>query len=355
MKKINLIKFFSLFKNKSLLVFGLVLIFWWTFLGNVDLGNSNVFNDRDGDGLSDAEEYLYGTDPNNPDTDGDGYSDGVEVAAGYDPLKPSPGDKIVFESQIVSEEKQQKDLPNLTDEFFEKLTTEKDNELDILGDFYSNPEDFNNEENLNQLSQISLTSEDLQVLLKQVTEEVDLDKEMELISEDELVILPKVKGSEDEKKEEEKEQIEKYFTQVFYVLSFNKPFAIENQNLVMELGVGYIEEISSSINTGEIDKISDLKEKAQKTYEECLKIETPYKTKEIHQRTLSLIKYLNESIEEEKLIDNQDPLTLALYVGKLQAAITEGELIQGMMDEIIREYEIEIFNDENLQNIFGKN
>ena len=35
--------------------------------------------DSDGDGLTDAEEALLGTDPNNPDTDGDSLSDGDEV------------------------------------------------------------------------------------------------------------------------------------------------------------------------------------------------------------------------------------------------------------------------------------
>lgn len=42
--------------------------------------------DSDGDGLSDLEEQVLGTDPNNPDTDGGGVSDGVEVANGTDPL-----------------------------------------------------------------------------------------------------------------------------------------------------------------------------------------------------------------------------------------------------------------------------
>lgn len=45
--------------------------------------------DSDGDGLSDAQEILIGTDPFNPDTDGDGFSDGVEVASGSDPLDPN--------------------------------------------------------------------------------------------------------------------------------------------------------------------------------------------------------------------------------------------------------------------------
>lgn len=43
-------------------------------------------DDPDHDGLNNAEERLYGTDPNNPDTDGDGYSDGEEVKNGYNPL-----------------------------------------------------------------------------------------------------------------------------------------------------------------------------------------------------------------------------------------------------------------------------
>ena len=44
--------------------------------------------DSDKDGLTDAEEDSYGTDPNEPDSDGDGYLDGNEVENGYDPKGP---------------------------------------------------------------------------------------------------------------------------------------------------------------------------------------------------------------------------------------------------------------------------
>jgi RHS repeat-associated protein len=44
--------------------------------------------DTDGDGLTDAEEAVLGTDPRNPDTDGDGLTDGAEVRVHRtDPLR----------------------------------------------------------------------------------------------------------------------------------------------------------------------------------------------------------------------------------------------------------------------------
>lgn len=65
----------------------------------LETNTGTVFPDTDGDGLTDAEEVLYGTDPTNPDTDGDGVNDGDEIAAGTDPTVPdardSDGDGLV--------------------------------------------------------------------------------------------------------------------------------------------------------------------------------------------------------------------------------------------------------------------
>ena len=46
--------------------------------------------DTDGDGLTDAQEDVLGTDPNNFDTNGDGESDGQDVIDGIDPRVPTP-------------------------------------------------------------------------------------------------------------------------------------------------------------------------------------------------------------------------------------------------------------------------
>jgi hypothetical protein len=45
--------------------------------------------DTDGEGLSDEEEAILGTDPTKPDTDGDGFTDKEEVDAGTNPLDPN--------------------------------------------------------------------------------------------------------------------------------------------------------------------------------------------------------------------------------------------------------------------------
>ncbi|MDD3284279.1 MAG: hypothetical protein PHZ07_01665 [Patescibacteria group bacterium] len=48
-------------------------------IDGVKVNSSAISNDIDGDGLSNEEERILGTDPNNPDTDGDGLSDRQEV------------------------------------------------------------------------------------------------------------------------------------------------------------------------------------------------------------------------------------------------------------------------------------
>lgn len=50
-----------------------------------EAGAVKINLDRDKDGLSDADEERYGTDPAKADTDGDGFKDGDEVRAGYNP------------------------------------------------------------------------------------------------------------------------------------------------------------------------------------------------------------------------------------------------------------------------------
>lgn len=52
---------------------------------NVTAGGSVGDPDTDGDGLTNSEEELLGTDPELADTDGDGFDDGVEVESYTNP------------------------------------------------------------------------------------------------------------------------------------------------------------------------------------------------------------------------------------------------------------------------------
>lgn len=61
--------------------------------------------DSDKDGLVDAQELQFKTDPNNPDTDGDGFVDGLEIARGFDPLSKEP--KQLTKNILVNLKKQE--------------------------------------------------------------------------------------------------------------------------------------------------------------------------------------------------------------------------------------------------------
>jgi len=56
-----------------------------------DVVNFFALPDADDDGLADADEPTFGSDPEDPDSDGDGLLDGFETRAGLDPLVPGDG------------------------------------------------------------------------------------------------------------------------------------------------------------------------------------------------------------------------------------------------------------------------
>ncbi len=71
---------------------------------------NNGTNDSDSDGLTDQEEYTYGTDPGRDDTDGDSQTDGDEVAGGSDPRDPTSTSVASSPNQPVVADERKADL-----------------------------------------------------------------------------------------------------------------------------------------------------------------------------------------------------------------------------------------------------
>lgn len=59
--------------------------------------------DDDRDGLSNAEEIIWGSDPRNPDTDSDGFKDGEEVRNNFDPVVAGEGKGKLTERKNLNE------------------------------------------------------------------------------------------------------------------------------------------------------------------------------------------------------------------------------------------------------------
>jgi hypothetical protein len=77
----------------------LVLKRFVAFNRNVQVRDSQLMPDSDGDGIADSDEEPLGLDPRQQDTDGDGLMDGIELRMG---LKPQPGNLDIINGCNVS-------------------------------------------------------------------------------------------------------------------------------------------------------------------------------------------------------------------------------------------------------------
>ena len=88
--------------------------------------------DSDNDGISDAEEELFGTDPFKADTDGDGLNDKFELEAGLDPLKKDSNDDGILDGDDdIDEDK----LSNLEEQKYGTSPVFEDSDSDELSDY----------------------------------------------------------------------------------------------------------------------------------------------------------------------------------------------------------------------------
>jgi hypothetical protein len=88
-------------------------------------------SDPDKDGITNAQEFLLGTDPNNADSDGDGVSDSEEISQGKNPTKHTrDGDRVEYQD-AKSHGKIAEDVLQVNDVKMEK--SEESNKLNFSG------------------------------------------------------------------------------------------------------------------------------------------------------------------------------------------------------------------------------
>ncbi len=100
-----------------------------TSTGPLQLEPPTLTVDTDQDGLTDAEEPLFGTDPVKPDTDADGFTDGGEIVKGFDPSQGA-GVRLLTSTALATYTSQKYAyIINYPKDWLAKSTDQEDSEV----------------------------------------------------------------------------------------------------------------------------------------------------------------------------------------------------------------------------------
>jgi hypothetical protein len=346
-------------------------VFFWTLFAVAENKNVNsLFLDSDQDGLTDQEEKMIGTDPQNADTDGDGYSDGKEVASGYNPLKAAPGDQIVVGANLSAGQKETEKGTTLQNLASSETTADFKNSPeesslvnfdnlnltnDVLANLSSDPQNPNvTNEMIGQLMALTknkaessqdfannpnFSTDDLSMIAQKALQSSDITKELPVIRDDEVKLLPPVdeKGLKPEEvKAKQKAEIEKYLASLAFVFASNAPFPVdEPENLAprLEKEQG---NLLSALTTGNKNEIDNYAQRARSAIDQIKKIEVPYVLEDLHKSALQLAIYTLD-LKDKVIVDPNDPLKTLSALSQVQsvgqAAMKLGEEMKSIADE----------------------
>ncbi len=337
--KINKISISKIQIIGFVLVVGLVSVSLVSFSKKA-IGES-IFQDFDGDGLSDSEEISFGTDPHNPDTDGDGFRDGVEIRSGYDPLIKAPGDKIVKEKKIVSNvEDLQFTKGNLTQEVavevMSKLSDMKEEGVGGLG-----VDDFSD-----------------------ITSDIYKKNASELIykeaTKDDLIVKDQDYGklSKKERKLKEKNDIAEYVSALAYIITTHMPSNgiaggnVEEAmvNILSSSSVLYTGSPSSLINDEVMGQIEDVINGIASAKDQIKEIAVPKEMIDIHLRALTLVNKAEAIYERKNYRKKDDPLAIITDLTMVEKLLGSADKLLGDLETKLDSYGI---TDKDL-NSFNK-
>ena len=300
---------------------GGVFFVWSSFQ---EVRGENIFVDSDQDGLSNEEERLYKTDPQNRDTDGDSYSDGVEVQSGYDPLKPAPGDKMFDVATSSNEEGEGQDAE--ADE--ENLTLGLSREIaSVINEKTASGEDVSLDELDARVNEL-LSGKGAEVILPPI--DVSGLKVKNPVSKN---------LSEKDRKEKEKEQAVKYLTAMAYIFANNAPqkFTTEEE-LASSLNL-LSGQVMSSLSSNNQELIATLAENGRETLKQTKDVEVPDHMLPLHIKALQLAQYAI-TLEEEVNANKADPLAEISDMMKIQSLLSASLGYVAEVEAKMKEYGI---------------
>lgn len=293
--------------NLSLAVFASLVILSFAFFATAQQGSgtqNNIFLDSDQDGLTDQEEKLYKTDPNNPDTDGDGYSDGAEVRAGYDPTIPAPGDKIGANISLNSAGSSvSDDSANIT-----KQVARKVSEIVTTN---TGGEDS------------SVTLDQLQTITDQVLNPSSSQITLPEVKKEDFKIKKQDYGKKDSDsaKKKRKEDFINYITAVFYIFSSNSPKPLTSASDITSVSALISSEISTAITSRNPKVLEDLNKSGDKMIEQLKLVEVPEDLVDIHIKAMQYALYAR-NLEQYIAPNSSDPLKDISNFSQIQGLIT---------------------------------
>jgi hypothetical protein len=310
------------------MLFGLLFIGYRFFIASAEeMMGQNIVDDPDQDGLTTAEERLYGTNPSERDTDGDGYTDGVEVRGGYDPIKKAPGDRIVAdksESAASIDTAGGKGGDNLTDMVSEKLAT-------IVQ---------NTETSADGTSEVALEE------LNSLAQEVSSGEPEEIILPEIDISTIKMKDqsysglSKSKRQERIREDVVEYLTTVSYIFANNSSKTFTTEDELKGISEGFADDAINAISMGNLSKIDSYVESGTKMLEQIKEVEVPEAMLETHVKALKLVTYLSQMKDEVGTSTEDDPIKAIKSLSRVQGLLNVMGAFAIEVQAKLAEYEI---------------
>jgi len=267
------------YNSLSFVIFSILIVSAFSFFTFADDSTLTLFEDYDRDGLSNAEEESFGTNPKKSDSDGDGYSDGVEIESGYDPLIPAPGDKIIVKKEPAIITAAPSQTTNVTRKISEDLVS-------YLAD-------------AQESGDTNVTSEEFSQVISDAVEKEVTFESTEPIDLSTITIKDQSYPdlSEKKKKEKIKEDAIEYITATSYIFISNFPEGFFDQGIdsfQIELMQNF-NTLSQSLTS--FTFFENMAENAIKAEKQLQELAVPEDMLELHTEGLYLLRYSGDIYE----------------------------------------------------------